>query len=77
MGITVDSWWKIDALCSDVVTLGLSFSSVCFSWVRREANLLDHELANYVVSLTSLFCCNAYTLPLSIFETWQRNILGV
>ena len=33
-GITVDSWWKIDALCSDVVTLGLSFSSVCFSWVR-------------------------------------------
>ncbi len=33
-GITADSWWKIDALCFDVVTFGLSFSSVCFSWVR-------------------------------------------
>ena len=76
-GITADSWWKIDALCSDVVTLGLSFSSVCFSWVRREANSLAHELANYAVSLTSLFCCNAYTLPPSVFEAWQRDVLGI
>ena len=77
IGNSTDSLWKLDALCSDVNNLALNFMSCYFSWVKREANLTTYELAKAIVSLTSCFCCNAYSLPLSVCEACKRDALGV
>jgi hypothetical protein len=76
MGNSTYSLWKLDALCSEVNNLALNFMSCCFSWVKREANLTVYELAKAAALLTSLVCCNAYSLHPSICEAWQRDVLG-
>ena len=70
IGNSTDSLWKLDALCSAVNNLALNFMSCCFSWVKRETNLIAQELAKATASLTSFVCSNAYSLPLSVCEAW-------
>jgi hypothetical protein len=65
--------WKIDTLCAYVNSL----FPCCFTWVKREANSAAHELAFLASSLHSSLSCNAFSLPPSIFEPWQRDMLGL
>uniref|UniRef100_A0A2N9I5P8 Reverse transcriptase domain-containing protein n=1 Tax=Fagus sylvatica TaxID=28930 RepID=A0A2N9I5P8_FAGSY len=76
-GIQAEANWKIAAIVSDVNFLSLDFVSCCFSWVKREANMVAHALAKFAVSFNSDFSCNATSLPSPIRETWQRDMLFV
>ena len=64
-------------LCADVNSLIPWFLSCCFTWVKREANSAAHELASLASSLQSSLSCNAYSLPPSVLEAWQRDMLGL
>uniref|UniRef100_A0A2N9GB01 Reverse transcriptase domain-containing protein n=1 Tax=Fagus sylvatica TaxID=28930 RepID=A0A2N9GB01_FAGSY len=74
---STSSYWKIDALIPDVHRLALHFLSCCFAWVKREANMVAHELAQSFSALSSVFSCNATSLPPSVFEAWKRDLLGL
>ena len=76
-GIQAEANWKIVAIVSDVNFLSLDFVSCCFSWVKREANMVAYALAKFAVSFYSDFSCNATSLPSPIRETWQRDMLFV
>jgi hypothetical protein len=71
------SFWKIDTPCAYVNSLVPCFLSCCFTWVMREANSTAHELAFLASSLRSSLSCNAFSLPLSVFKAWQRDMLGL
>ena len=74
---STSSYWKIDALISDVNSLALHFLSCCFAWVKREANMVAHELAQSFSALSSVFSCNATSFPPLVFEAWKRDLLGL
>uniref|UniRef100_A0A2N9HH03 Reverse transcriptase domain-containing protein n=1 Tax=Fagus sylvatica TaxID=28930 RepID=A0A2N9HH03_FAGSY len=74
---STSSYWKIDALIPDVHRLALHFLSCCFAWVKREANMVAHELAQSFSALSSVFSCNATSLPPSVFAAWKRDLLGL
>jgi ribonuclease HI len=76
-GIQVEVNWKIAAIVLDVNFLSLDFVSCCFSWVKREANMVAHVLAEFAVSFNSDFSCNATSLPSPVREAWQRDVLFV
>jgi ribonuclease HI len=75
-GSNLNAPWEISAICFDISNLALDFVSSIFSWVKREANALAHELAKFAVSASSPFCCNALSLPPSVMEAWQRDMLS-
>uniref|UniRef100_A0A2N9FLL0 Reverse transcriptase domain-containing protein n=1 Tax=Fagus sylvatica TaxID=28930 RepID=A0A2N9FLL0_FAGSY len=75
LGYPAASCWKIDTICSDVNSLASNFLSICFYWVKREANTIAHELASSTSSLHSSLSCNASSLPPSVVEAWKRDLL--
>jgi ribonuclease HI len=76
-GIQAEANWKIAAIVSDVNFLSLDFVSCCFSWVKREANMVAHALAKFAVSFNSGFSCNVTSLPSPVREAWQGDMLFV
>ena len=76
MGSPEDTYWKIEAICSDVNMLALDFISCCFRWVKRDANSAAHELAKFAALLGTPFSCNASSLPPNVFKAWKRDLLG-
>ena len=70
LGYPAASCWEIDTICSDANSLASNFLSVCFYWVKREANTVAHELASSTSSLHSSLSCNASSLPPSLVEAW-------
>ena len=69
--------WKIDPLDSNVNSLATYFLFCCFSWVKRETNTVAHMLASIASSLHFSLSCNVHSLPPSVCETWQRDVLGL
>jgi ribonuclease HI len=69
IGNPENTYWKIEAICSAVNILALDFISCCFSWVKRDANSVVHELAKFVAHLGAPLCCNASSLPPNVFKT--------
>jgi hypothetical protein len=55
--------WKINNLCYESKLICVSFVSVCFCWVLREANSLAGSLAKVVASQIPAFVCNKHSLP--------------
>jgi hypothetical protein len=75
LGAPQNTSWKINTLCFDINCLAYNFSSCKFAWIMREANMVAHELAKIVPS-PHLFICCLETLPPSVLDAWQRNVLG-
>ena len=75
LGAPQNTSWKINTLCFDINCLAHNFSSCKFAWIMREANMVAHELAKIVPS-PHLFICCLETLPPSVLDAWQRNVLG-
>uniref|UniRef100_A0A2N9IQI4 Protein farnesyltransferase/geranylgeranyltransferase type-1 subunit alpha n=1 Tax=Fagus sylvatica TaxID=28930 RepID=A0A2N9IQI4_FAGSY len=70
--------WKIRSVTRQSLDLGCKFSLCCFSWVRRDANLLAHVLAKAAPSLCLPFsCCCFQSLPPSAKEAWTRDRLAL
>jgi ribonuclease HI len=76
IGSPEDTYWKIEAICSNVNILALDFISCCFSWVKRDANSATHELAKFAAHLGTPLSCNASSLPPNVFKAWQIDMLG-
>ena len=72
-GIQAEANWKIAAIVLDVNFLSLDFVSCCFSWVKREANMVAHALAKFAVSFNSDFSYNATSLP-SLLERLGKGM---
>jgi ribonuclease HI len=76
IGSPEDTYWNIEAICSDVNILALDFISCCLSWVKRDANSAAHELAKFAAHLGTPLSYNASSLPPNVFKAWQRDMLG-
>jgi hypothetical protein len=76
LGISACSW-NIYALCNDVKRLALDFSSCSFCWVKREANMVAHELAKSFIPNSFPTCYFFNNLSASVQEAWSRDLLCI
>ncbi len=76
LGISACSW-NIYALCNDVKRLASDFSSCSFCWVKREANMVAHELAKSFIPNSFPSCYFSNNLPASVQEAWSRDLLCI
>ncbi len=76
LGDPQESLWKISFVCFDIHRLALKFVSCSFVWAKREANEVAHELAKLATPFPSPFICFQETLPPSVMEAWQRDVLS-
>jgi hypothetical protein len=75
-GSSADVYWEINALCFDIKTLALNFDVCHFSWVKRDANSSAHELAKFAAPLDFDVCCFGVSLPSSVHEAWNKDMLA-
>uniref|UniRef100_A0A2N9IL60 RNase H type-1 domain-containing protein n=1 Tax=Fagus sylvatica TaxID=28930 RepID=A0A2N9IL60_FAGSY len=76
LGDPQESLWKISSVCFDIHRLALKFVSCSFVWAKREANEVAHELAKLATPFPRPFICFQETLPPSVMEAWQRDVLS-
>ena len=74
--MTADVDLEISNLYPGINCLALCFVSCRFAWFKREANSTAHELAKFAAPLHAAFICNSVSLPPSVLEAWQRNMLA-
>jgi ribonuclease HI len=71
------SSWRFNSLSSHSLELVSHFQSCYFLWVRQNVNQTAHALVKVAFSLCLPFSCNQDILPLSIKETWLRDLYFV
>ena len=77
LGVPDEANWNISNLCTDIQHLALDFVNCVFVWIKREANMVAHELAKFVFNQSLPFSCNQSTLPTSVMEAWQRDVISL
>ncbi len=66
--------WKIQTLMANVFILVVNFNMCVFSWVRRNANSVAHNLVKFASLHSYVFSCNNLDSPFSIHEVWLRDL---
>ena len=77
LGVPDEANWNISNLCTDIQHLALDFVNCVFVWTKREANMVAHELAKFVFNQGHPFSRNQSTLPTSVMEAWQRDVISL
>ena len=71
-----DCWWNIRAITARSLDLAVNFDSCNFLWAGRNANQVAHMLAKVIFSIDSPFSCTSHSLPPSVVEAWNRDLLS-
>jgi hypothetical protein len=75
--VQLDFPWAIVSYYHDIIYFSRKFASCAFNWVRRGANSVAHNLAEYATLSKSFAFCNIDPLPPSVKEVCMRDVISL
>ena len=74
MAIQMSALGSYLLFCNDVRSLIHKLDSCVFNWVRRDANVVAHNLAQFVAHSQPFTFCNVDSLPPLVKEARLRDV---